>query len=47
LFTNSKKTPKGIDKIRIGFIIRIVGKSGEKWQTRYDRQDKCDNSGGA
>jgi hypothetical protein len=47
LFTNSKKTPKGIDKIRIGFIIRIVGKSGEKWQTRYDRQDKCGNSGGA
>jgi hypothetical protein len=27
---NFKKAPKGIDKIRIGFIIRIVGKSGEK-----------------
>jgi hypothetical protein len=36
-----KKAPKGIDKIRIGFIIRIVGKSGEKWQTRHNRHDRC------
>jgi hypothetical protein len=27
---NSKKAPKGIDKMKIRFIIRIVGKSGEK-----------------
>jgi hypothetical protein len=40
-----KKALKSIDKIRIRFIIRIVGKSGEKWQTRYDRQDKRGNSG--
>jgi hypothetical protein len=31
---NSKKSPKGIDKIRIGFIIDIVGKNGEKGQVR-------------
>jgi hypothetical protein len=29
--------PKGIDKIKIGFIIRIVGKSGEKWQTGHNK----------
>jgi len=30
----SKKAPKGIDKIRIRFIIDIVGKNGEKGQVR-------------
>jgi hypothetical protein len=33
LFENSKKLPKGIDKMKTGFIIRIVGKSGEKGVT--------------
>jgi hypothetical protein len=40
LFKNSKKALKSIDKIRIRFIIRIVGKSGEKWQTRHNRHDR-------
>jgi hypothetical protein len=33
LFKNSKKTPKGIDKIKIGFIMNC----GEKWGKRVDR----------
>jgi len=35
LFENSKKPPKGIDKMKTGFIIRLVGKSGEKRWTIY------------
>jgi hypothetical protein len=30
LFKISKKAPKGIDKIRIGFIIGLWGKVGKK-----------------
>jgi hypothetical protein len=30
LFENSKKAPKGIDKMRIRFIIELWGKVGKK-----------------
>jgi hypothetical protein len=30
LFENSKKSPKGIDKIKIRFIIELWGKVGKK-----------------
>ena len=37
LFENSKKSPKGIDKIKIRFIIELwgkVGKEGKRWCDR-------------
>jgi hypothetical protein len=35
LFKNSKKAPKGIDKIRIGFIIGLWGKVGKKGRKEH------------
>jgi hypothetical protein len=37
LHKNSKKAPKSIDKIRIGFIIELWGKVGKKGDMRCDR----------
>jgi hypothetical protein len=42
LFKNSKKAPKGIDKIRIRFIMNC----GEKWGKRVDK-DMIDKINGA